>query len=198
MSAINRAFKIRDTATGLFFSGSSCHAVIGTRFVKRDSLDFVISRTISKNGKWPNTWEVVTVELSETETEIVSPQQVDIDFRLRRELPIVLNLRGSTEWKFTMVNVFLQLRREHRLADYPFFGQRTAKYQSNWPQFRFALKLFNIEPPRIEPAQNGVVLFTDETSAIAARMADLLAGCWDIKSLRVELAERLGVPVEEI
>jgi hypothetical protein len=197
MSAINKAFKIRDTATGLFFSGSTCHATIGTRFVKRDSLDFVISKTILKLGEWPIKWEVVTVELSETEIEVVSPEQVVIDYRLKTELPLVLKERG-TPWKSSLVDLFIKLRRQHQLSDWPFIGMRRPKYQSSWHSFRLALKVLNIEPPRIAPAENGLVLFSDQNAAVASRMADLLDGVWDTDGLRVDLAERFGVGVEMI
>lgn len=207
ISRTNICWKIRDTETGFFWNGYShrCNHEIGTRFDRRSALDDTIKHLWRVGGRdpgrgFPLTWEVVEVQLSEAEREIMSGPDAIVDLQIEEHMGNIVTQRFSaggrevaSGWK-----LFRRLRRQHEFDQWACIGLRNKKFQ-RWNDVKATMKPLGIDTvARCENNENGWILFKDSEAATMARMADMLKGVGEVEELRVAFAQAIGIPLERI
>lgn len=205
MAKSNTCWKIRDTTTGLFWSGdkTGCAHEIGTRFHTKNLLNDTVQR-ISRDKRhypkgFPEHWEVLEVELSETVTWTISGRNALIEAALVNDLPIIFDDRFQFDYgeRKAGVNIFLNLRRDGLFDTWPYMGLRRNPDKQSWSSFVNQLASYGISEKEIGRRGRWALFATKEAAAMA-RMADMLKGVAEIKDIRITFARRFGFKTEEI
>ena len=199
MTRSNLVYKIRDNATGLFWGGKNgCDAKIGTRFATRSSLDGTVTTIIAKKKGWPESWEVLRVELGETVLETISARSVVIDTAMslgQDHLRKIFLERGARD-PGDGQKAFRELWRLHTLKNWAFIAERNARY--NYRDFRREMISIGVKDTRFANCQNGWCVFTDAEAATMAKMKEQVRHFFSIDDIRHSLANRLGVSVDDL
>lgn len=193
MSVTNLVWKIRDNTTGLFWNGSAgecCHP-IGTRFVKESAMWGTVTWITNKKGRFPETWEVVHAELSETELKVFSPQDVHISSMLDR-------VCGDLFVPYMVAGLLRNLRRDGTLQSTNFLGMRKNRKQTTKAEFAQFMSDYGVAKKRFTVLAEGLVLFADKTAATMPMLGGKMDFIYDVLELRKKIAKALDVDVSDV
>lgn len=201
MSRTNVVYKIRDKDTGLFWGGDRvrCTHHIGTRFVRLDELEGRVMWITRYEGGWPDNWEVVKVELSETVLEVIDPRTIQLKRLIETEFPKILRNRGVEFHVVSGAHIFIELRAKRELRDWPFMGVLPTENRytrAKW--FHDKMLSIGVERDRYMRRGMGWLTFRDESAAVASKLVDAAGVIVQMHDVVEELAKAISTTAAEI
>lgn len=148
-----------------------------------------IAAIVNKQGCFPETWEVVHVELSETELKVFSSHDIHISSMLGR-------VCGKLLIPYMVTELLCDLRRDGKLQTTNFLGRRTGPtIRGEFVQF---MTDYGVSKDRYTILPQGLVLFADKIAATLPMLGGKMDFIYDVLELRKKIAKALDVDVSEV